>query len=285
MITDRIYLNGGKSEYFDVFLPKFLDDEPRKVPAVIVCPGGGYNFCSAREADVIAANFMAQGFATFVLYYSLKEKAAMPAPLLDLCETVKTVRERADEWNIDTDKIGVIGFSAGGHLTASLGVYWNNEEIKKLSGCQNGENKPNAIMLIYPVLSCSWAAPDGKMREHLVGGKDNDTQYDFFNICQKANRDTPPTFLCHTFRDTAVPVEDSLNFAQSLAKEDIPFEMHIFPNGHHGLSTGNAALNWGNEYADFNKWPALCTAWLRRVFENTQEAASPVKRAHFTAEV
>ena len=151
----RYIINEKSGAYLDrICHTAFPEQMPRVVkrPAVIVCPGGGYCALSAREADPVAYQFLAAEFNTFVLYYSLNEHAVFPNSLLDLCAAMKLIRENAEEFGVIEDQLAVLGFSAGGHLTGSLGVHWNNPEIMERSGCKNGENKPNALILIYPVI-------------------------------------------------------------------------------------------------------------------------------------
>ena len=285
MITKTIYLNEDKSVYFNAYLFEKSADMPYndKRPAVVVCPGGGYWFCSSREADPIAFNFASQGYHTFVLYYTIKEKAVFPASLIDLCKTMKLIRENADEWGIIPDQIAVCGFSAGGHLTASLGTYWSDPEIMKLSGCENGENKPNAIILGYPVISTSWLENSESDAKRLVGDNDYDTVYKKLNLHANVNENNPPAFIFHTFKDNEVPVEDSLLFAKAMADKNLPFELHIYPNGHHGLSLATAKVGFSDP--DVAGWMKLCTNWLERLFNNPDEANAPINRALYTAKL
>lgn len=132
MIKETFYFSEDKTIRLDCYLYESYAAMPYRAtrPAVLVCPGGAYNGCSPREADPIAFGYLAAGFHTFVLYYSLKEKADYPRPLTDLCKAMKLIRENADKWGVIKDQIAVCGFSAGGHLAASLGVHWNDYYIK-----------------------------------------------------------------------------------------------------------------------------------------------------------
>ena len=122
-------------------------------PTVLVCPGGGYAYCSDREAEPIALSFYEKGYQAFVLYYSVKEEAGDMRPLMDVSYSMILLRDKAEEWQIDPDHIAVAGFSAGGHLAASLGILWDHEALKAKMDTKNGKNRPNAMILGYPVIT------------------------------------------------------------------------------------------------------------------------------------
>lgn len=270
MISKRITFDIENDVYMNCYIhenpPRPDHPENMARPAVVVCPGGAYNSLCSREADPIALDYLAAGYNTFVLYYSIKEKAAYPQPLLDLCKAVKHIRTNADKLNVIPNKIAVCGFSAGGHLAASLGTLWNNPEIKELSNCKNEENKPNALILCYPVItSRSWMA---SQLPRLIGNRNPIETEKLLNCNQNVGPHTPPAFLLHTFMDDLVSVKESLDFATAMNENDIPFEMHIFPNGVHGLGTGNIETG-GHIEPSFNKWMNLSILWLDRLFSNT----------------
>ena len=231
-------------------------------PIVVVCPGGGYEHCSDREADPIALYFAGQGFNTFVFRYSVHEKAAFPQPLVELSRAVKDIRANGEKWDIATDRIAVFGFSAGAHLAASLGTLWNLPEVQEKSGCVGEENRPNALVLGYPVTnSRSWMASH---IDRLVGDRDREQTIHLLNTDEQVGPHTPPAFIFHTYFDQVVAVEDSLCFANAMAKNNLPFELHIFTNGKHGMSLGN-------ELVDFNEpeaaeWSGFAANWLWKLF-------------------
>ena len=142
----------------------------KKRETIIICPGGGYEFTSDREAEPIALKFVAQGFNAIVIRYSIAP-VRYPASLLELAETVRYVREKEEEWNVDTKRVIVCGFSAGGHLAGSLGVLWDNEIIKESLEVKNNEIKPNAMILCYPVISSGEFAHRGSF-DNLLGEKE-----------------------------------------------------------------------------------------------------------------
>ncbi len=280
MICEKFVFNEAKNVYlvrygfekYEASMPNVL-----KRPAVLICPGGAYTNCSPREADPVALQFMAAGYHAFVLYYSLKEDAVYPNPLLDACAAMKLIRDNAEDWGVIEDQIAVCGFSAGGHVAASLGVYWNDPEIMERSGCKNGENKPNALILGYPVISTSWME-NGNHLPRLIGDNDWDSTYKKLNLQTGVGKHTPPAFVFHTARDAGVPAKDSIYFATALLDAGVPCELHIFPNGGHGLSLGTPQVNVYGGDKSFAQWVDLCVSWLDRLFQNPEESATPMPK-------
>jgi acetyl esterase/lipase len=280
MIFKRIDIDIENNVYLNCYLhekePKWNYGFDR--PAVVVCPGGGYSMCSPREADPIALQYLSKGYNAFVLYYTVGEKAVFPKPLIDLSKAMKIIRKNADEWGILKNKIAVCGFSAGGHLCASLGVHWNLPEVQEKSGCMAGENQPNALILCYPVITTrSWMKP---ALPRLIGDRDYASTEKLLDTSKNVGAHTPPTFLVHTFMDTAVSVEESMDFARALDNNNVPSEMHIFPEGHHGLATGDE-LTCPKDFPSFNKWIELSVLWLKETF-NDNEKPDRTKRARQT---
>lgn len=270
MIFKRVDIDTENNVYLNCYLhekePKWGYGFDR--PAVVVCPGGGYNMCSPREADPIALQYASKGYNTFVLYYTVGEKAVFPKPLVDLSAAMKIIRENAVEWGVLPDKIAVCGFSAGGHLTASLGVHWNLPEVIEKADCKKGENQPNALILCYPVITTrSWMKA---ALSRLIGDRDYSSTEKLLDCSQNVGAHTPPSFLVHTFMDNVVSVEESMDFARVLDKNNIPFELHIFPEGVHGLATGDEQTC---KYIDtsYNKWIDLSVLWLKKTFEDGEK--------------
>lgn len=210
-------------------------DSNRKRPTIIICPGGGYEFTSDREAEPIAIKMNAMGFNACVLRYSVRP-ATFPTALLELSIAVALIRKNAEQWHVDKNKIIVAGFSAGGHLAASLGVFWNRSFLSEMLGISNEEIKPNGILLSYPVITSGQFAHKGSFAALL--GENYDLLLNEVSLEKQVSEHTPPTFLWHTFTDELVPVENSLMFANSLLKNKVSLEMHIYPKGAHGLSLG-----------------------------------------------
>lgn len=206
-------------------------------PAIIICPGGGYRMRSDRESEPIAMKYLAEGFHCFILDYSVAP-TGWPAATCELSKAVKTVREIADDYNIDKERIYVCGFSAGGHLAASLGVYFDEQIIKNGSDVADEENKPNGLILSYPVIiEDDGKTHDGTKNNFSEGEKPEKLEY--FGLDKKVKSNTPKSFIWHTYEDGSVPVLSSMRFAGALLENNIEYELHIYPRGKHGLSLGN----------------------------------------------
>ena len=240
-------------------------DINKKRETIIICPGGGYEFTSDREAEPIALNFMAKGFNAIVIRYSIAP-ARYPTALLELAETVRYVREKEIEWNVDTEKVIVCGFSAGGHLAGSLGVLWNNKIIEKYLDINNEEVKPNAMILCYPVISSGEFAHKGSF-DSLLGEKEAKVNRESLSLDKLVSTETPKTFLWHTFDDGTVPVQNSLLFSNALADNKVQFELHIYPSGVHGLGLCEeiTAMNGRSEHINSHiaSWFNLACQWIK----------------------
>lgn len=235
-------------------------------PAVVVCPGGGYESISAHEADPVALDFLAHGCQAFVLTYSIGEEAKDFRPLKELSETVRRIRENAAQWRVDPEKIAVCGFSAGGHLAASLGTLWNDPEFLKHYDNHGGQNCPNAMILGYPVITADEFAHEGSLR-HVSGCQPGEPGYEYFSLEQHVTKDTCPAFLWHTMDDDCVPVENSFAMAAALHRAGIPCEAHFFPTGIHGLSVCTQEI--GMPHPHNAQWMDLCLRWLETTFGYT----------------
>ncbi|MDE5678841.1 MAG: alpha/beta hydrolase, partial [Lachnospiraceae bacterium] len=191
-----------------------IEDSPefkiKKRPIVIVCPGGGYCYLSDREGEILALQYVAMGCHAVVLHYSIAP-AVYPAALLELASAVKLLREKAEEWHIDKDKIIVEGSSAGGHLAASYGMFWKEAFIAEELGLKASDRemlRPNAMILNYPVItSGEFAHRDSFV--NLLGGRYEEL-VEKMSLEKQVNQDTPQAFIWHTYTDGCVPVENSL---------------------------------------------------------------------------
>lgn len=253
--------------------PYILDKSPEmplseKRPAVVVIPGGGYQALSDREGEPIAMAFAAMGFNTFVLRYSVGQYASFPNPLTDLMKAMKIIRTHASDWNTDPDKIAIVGFSAGGHLVASLGVYWNDEKILKLAGVKAEEAKPNALILCYPVITSTEKKEPGTIAT-AASGHDEPDILDTLSLEKHVGPHTPPCYIAHTFFDPVVFVENSLLFANALAANNVPFELHITQDGVHGLALGDHVTSIGPllHNKEFSAWVKGSGEWMKKLFE------------------
>lgn len=233
-----------------------MSSRPR--PAIVICPGGGYGMTSDREAEPIALRFFSLGFQCFVLRYSVGGRVLFPGPQLELAAAVALVRRRAAEWQVDPDKILVCGFSAGGHLAASLGTFWNRVFITEPLGIKAEEVRPNGLILGYPVITSGEYAHHGSF--HNLLGDRYEQDRELVSLEKQVSPDTPPVFLWHTFDDGAVPVENALLLAGALRKNGVPLEMHILPHGPHGLSLADEET--GMVEPSCRAWPEWAARWI-----------------------
>jgi len=226
-----------------IYLPS---KETANGSAVIVCPGGGYWFENVvPEGNRIAETFTKHGVTAFVLKYRLPSDSIMRdksiGPLQDAQQAIKLVRQRAKEWKIDANKIGIIGFSAGGHLAASAATHFDTSFIPNREGVSL---RPDFAVLIYPVISFSEDLMHKGSRDLLLGTKPTADKIKFFSNEQQVTSQTPPTWLTHTGDDKTVTVENSIRFYEALVKNKVPSEMHLYPKGGHGFVLSIPAEEW-----------------------------------------
>ncbi len=226
-------------------------DAPRG--AVLVCPGGGYATRAPHEAEPVARAFNEAGYHAFVVQYRVAPHRH-PAPLLDAARAIQIIRDRADAWHVKPDHVAVCGFSAGGHLTASLGVHYDLDVLYENGLPEAPACRPDALSLGYPVISAGVSRHAGSFK-NLLGPDPEAADLDLMSLEQQVTDATPPAFLWHTADDPAVPVENSLGFAAALRRHDVPFELHVYPHGKHGL--GLAPDN-----PHIATWMELSCAWL-----------------------
>lgn len=240
---------------------------PERVrPAVIVCPGGGYQWRSDREAEPVALQFMAMGCHAFVMDYSV-EPNRFPTALLELAQAVALIREHAAEWTVDPERIIVCGFSAGGHLACSLGVFWNQRFVYENIGKTAEMVCPNGLILCYPVITSGEFAHEGSV-ENLIGEGAPQEDRDTISLEKWVGPHMPRTFLWHTYSDESVPVENSFLLALSMRKHGVELELHIYPQGKHGLALANEET--GGKQKDriepgCESWIDLAGTWLKRL--------------------
>ena len=237
-------------------------DPALRRPAVVICPGGAYEFCSVREADAPASAFLNMGLQVFILLYSCGEAAGGKQPLTEAAQSVRLVRERADEWWIDPQKILICGFSAGGHLAASLGVHWDDPALAERCGVQDASVlRPDAMVLGYPVITAGQYAH----RNSIVNvSRASGEPERYWSLEENVSEKMPPTCLRHTMSDDVVPVENSLLFVQQLHRYGVACECHLFESGRHGMSVATREVDAASRAV--HAWVGLCQTWLSARF-------------------
>lgn len=300
MIHQKIILGNNEK----ISLTTYILDAPyysERKPLIIVCPGGGFLDCSPSEGECVALHFNREGYHAAVLEYSTEASAPgkcdYPKPLYDMAEAIKTIRNNAEDWNVDIAKITILGFSAGGNLCALYENSWNSELLKEIGTSK--QLKPNAVILCYPLT-------DGKLSqneiikskkaiadmEQITGqGNKNMLLKNFWKKCNiakygtknptegelekanpigKVNSDTPPTFIWTTFGDDILSPLHSINYAAELFAKGIPCELHIYEKGQHGLSLADktSAKKLSEVDQHVATWSKLAVQWLEETFRS-----------------
>lgn len=275
------------------------DFDRRKRPLVIVCPGGGFLDCSPTEGECVAMHFNRAGYHAAVLIYSTAASApgrpAISQSLFDMAEAMCLVRQHAEEWNVDSEKIIILGFSAGANLCGLYGNLWNNELLESIG--TSDERKPNAVVLCYPPTDLKMNSEymkstlfeemnlesvTGQKRNLLMQefwkasniaayGKEDPTEDDYwkYSAINFINQDTPPTFLWHTFEDEMVSPLNSIDYAKALFMAGIPCDLHVYQKGRHGLSLADKTS--AKKPREINSrvatWAPLAVTWLEELFD------------------
>jgi len=223
--------------------------------AIIVCPGGGYQHLADHEGGPVAEWLNSIGVTAFVLKYRLGPTYHHPAPLQDAARAIRTVRVRAKEWQLDPQRIGILGFSAGGHLAATAGTHFDSGQADAADPVERVSSRPDLMILIYPVITMRESTHGGS-KLNLLGKEPSAALVKLLSNEEQVAKATPPTFLVHTMTDASVPVENSMMFAAALRKAGVPFEFHLYERGPHGFGLGT-------KDPILATWPARCADWLR----------------------
>lgn len=235
--------------------PYFPAPEKATGAAVIICPGGGYTRLANHEGEPVAQWLNTLGVAAFVLKYRLGPRYQQPAPLLDAQRAIRLVRSNATKWNLDIERIGILGFSAGGHLASTAGTHYDAGDPGAADPIDRVSCRPSVMILVYPVITMREFTHAGS-KKNLLGDNPPPELVALYSNEERVTKDTPPAFLVHTFADTAVPLENSLQFVTALRKAKVPVELHLYEKGPHGfgLGRGDPVLS---------TWPARCAEWLK----------------------
>ncbi|MEK4059994.1 MULTISPECIES: alpha/beta hydrolase [Paenibacillus] len=255
-------------------------------PAVVICPGGGYNVISQNEGEPVALAYSRMGYHAFVLSYSVKIDNPFPTALLELAHAMAVIREHADEWLVDKDNISVVGFSAGGNLALSLGIYHNQPLLNEGTGLRASQIKPNQILLGYPAVTLeprSEKTPDfvielmekglmpdmrGPSIREILMGKENlsDEEKDSLNLLHYIHSELPRTFIWGTYQDTVILPTDLFGLAEALFRNEVPCELHMFEKGPHGMSLADETVKAAEQlqHLHLSEWFQLSVKWLKQ---------------------
>ncbi|WP_379131884.1 alpha/beta hydrolase [Paenibacillus sp. sgz500958] len=245
---------GTDSEDIPVIEPYLAQGEGNA--AVVICPGGGYGMRAYHEGEPVARWLNTLGISAFVLSYRVAPYQ-YPCALQDAQRAIRTVRNRSDEYGIDPQRIGILGFSAGGHLASTAGVLFDAGNPLSSDPIEWESSRPDFMILCYPVISFQdESVYHGGSKDNLLGSSPDPALVDLLSSELQVGADTPKTFLWHTSDDDAVPVENSLLFAAALRKHNVPFDLHVYAHGSHGLGLAE-------EDSHVSGWSYACASWLR----------------------
>ena len=227
---------------------------------IIICPGGGYGGLASYEGADYARFLNESGVTGFVLKYRLGSAGYRhPVMLQDAARAVRLVRAKAGEWKLDPKRIGIMGSSAGGHLASTLVTHYDAGKPDAEDPIDRQSSRPDLGILCYPVITMGQYTHEGS-RNNLLGKDPSPQLIEDLSNELRVSKDTPTCFIWHTYEDKAVPVENSLQFAMALRKAGVPFDLHIYENGAHGLALGSSNY----DPTKWHPWTKDCLFWLKR---------------------
>lgn len=250
--------------YLNTYVPDGTPElNTKQRPAMLVCPGGGYGFLSDREKEPVAIRFLSKGYSTFTLEYSVD--TAFPVPLLEACMAIVYIRENSTKYFVDPNHVCAVGFSAGGHLVGMLATMFDDEVVKKALPDKLELVRPDAVILAYAVITSDSRYAHAGTFNIITGGKKS--LYQKLSLEKRVTNESVPAFIWHTKEDGAVPVFNALSMASAYYEHGVPFELHVFERGGHGLSLANieTSLNEHNKMCNKNVqvWVDLANNWLK----------------------
>ncbi len=293
MLNESFSLSKTTGAYMQSYV---LDDgefgrRGMKRPAVIICPGGGYTFVSKDEGEPVALFFNRHGYHAFVVNYSVKIENPFPTALKELAQAIAIVREHRGDWYI-ADEISVVGFSAGGNLALSLGIYAEDEIVTKELGLTKEQVRPDRLILGYPAVTLHPKTEGGEIPQELIElmeqglmpdfrgpdirsillGKEgaSEEELESLNLMNKLHNCLPPTFIWGSCEDTVIPATDYIDLANNLYKLEVPCELHLFGHGPHGVSLCDSTVKNKDEIENVSMhyWTSLCLEWLEQLRNN-----------------
>lgn len=245
--------------------PSFAVYKPSKPngTAVVVCPGGGYGaLANDHEGKQVAEFFNAHGVAAFVLKYRIVQKDVRPgplhpAPLLDAQRALRLVRANAKDYGIDPTRVGIMGFSAGGHLASSAGTHFDAGNPQATDPVEKQSCRPDFLILAYPVISMESGVTHNGSRNNLLGANPDPKLIEHYSNDKRVTKDTPPTFLFHTSEDAAVFPENAIRFYSACKKNNVPVELHMYEKGRHGVGINPKGVSAGTD-----TWKLRLAEWM-----------------------
>lgn len=225
--------------------------------SVVVCPGGGYGMLADHEGKPVAEWLNSVGITSFVLKYRLGAKYRHPVMQNDVNRAIRVVRSNSEAWKIDPKRIGIIGFSAGGHLASTAATHFDAGDVKAIDPVERFSSRPDAAMLIYPVITMSDEFTHLGSKHNLLGEHPDAKLVELMSNEKQVTKDTPPTFIVHTLDDAVVPCENAIEFTRSCRKMGVPVELHLFEHGPHGFGLAKGDTTLG-------VWTGMCEKWLAR---------------------
>lgn len=265
---EKIYLTEDKIASLEpIVFPRLENDHTwsnHRKPALVIVPGGSYNYCSVREAYPVAYTFLQKGYQCFILNYHVGEESEYPRPIMDLALAVKHLRHKHKEYGIARDDINVIGFSAGGHLAGLYSSLYGNQDFLDLLDMKPDDSKIKATILGYPAINLEYVYEDVRVNNYYDKvGKLFRTYAKEKDGLALVNENTSPTFIFHTLDDELVDVQGVLKYSERLIEKGVKTEFHLFSEGKHGLSTSDDLSNYGRDYPErINSWVDLSLKFL-----------------------
>ncbi len=251
---------GKEDKDIPTLSPYFANPSKATGAAVLICPGGGYGALAPHEGRDYALWLNEQGIAGFVLKYRLGSNGYRhPVMLQDVSRAMRTIRSRAAEWKLDSGRIGVMGSSAGGHLASTLLTHFDGGNPGAADPVERVSSRPDMGILMYAVISMADPNAHAGSRKNLLGENPSPERIESLSNEKQVTRNTPPTFLFHTVEDPGVKVENSLDFAYALRRNGVPFALHLYTRGPHGIGLGTR--QWDPEAR--HPWTAQCLLWLK----------------------
>ena len=238
----------------------YLPDASKPTGAIVICPGGGYGgLAMDHEGHQIAQWANDMGLAGIIVSYRHRRRGyGHPAPMLDAQRAIRLTRAHASEWNIDPDRVGILGFSAGGHLTTTVLTHFDTGKVNAPDPIDQESCRPDFGVVCYAVIALGESFTHRGSQRNLLGENAEKELVNSLSNEKQVTSDTPPCFVWHTAEDKVVPAENSLRFYSALVSNGVPAELHVFPKGRHGIGLGASV-------AGASQWPELCKNWLTRI--------------------